>query len=472
MKLQMQSQQAPQQTRTGARTLLRTFLRGLFALGAFAAAALSGSAASPVEEIDDLTRDDILYHSSNDLGQQAYTRWYAGGPSSSSDGLRDFILWDNGKEYILGTYSGNSSSQLSISNDGRIFSNYLNSSIVGIDTGTFVWTPDVPNGTTSTGGFISLDSIVGSDDVPAYSSSIRIVTDYGLVIGHARTNYNNGSHAYVWAPEKGPQFIVSTSDWSGSTFGGVNSSGQVVGTMGTGNIGYDNRHAFLWTEDGGTKDLGLIADESVYSLTDVAGITESGLIVGNRGIYISREVYEYHAFIWKNEKDGIQDLLPGMKAHISGVYGDQVVGTIFDESHNPALNAFLNEHTNKGGYHLTWLVGEAGFIWTEEAGLRYVDELFADQLLTAQQLQEGTTSGWLAISPDGYYASDYAAYSDDGRLLGYGYWWDAENQNIIEGRYVLLTVPLAVPEPATCAALAGLALLAWAAMRRYRDAHD
>jgi hypothetical protein len=53
-------------------------------------------------------------------------------------------------------------------------------------------------------------------------------------------------------------------------------------------------------------------------------------------------------------------------------------------------------------------------------------------------------------------------------MLSNAYWWDGETKTV-SMRLTFLTVS-AVPEPAGYAALAGLALLAWTALRRSRGA--
>jgi hypothetical protein len=90
---------------------------------------------------------------------------------------------------------------------------------------------------------------------------------------------------------------------------------------------------------------------------------------------------------------------------IYSINGDQVYGGLWDESRNPVLAAFLRDHTDEWGNDLDGVVGKTDFIWTEEAGFRYLDELFEDQLLTPAQLQDGTVSGWLLFMIDGYQAS-------------------------------------------------------------------
>ncbi|MDR1284183.1 MAG: SUMF1/EgtB/PvdO family nonheme iron enzyme [Opitutaceae bacterium] len=69
--------------------------------------------------------------------------------------------------------------------------------------------------------------------------------------------------------------------------------------------------------------------------------------------------------------------------------------------------------------------------------------------------------GGAFLNPDDYLASSARAnYAPADEFLSNGF------------RGVALSSLAAVPEPATWAGLAGLALLAWAALRRYRDARD
>ncbi|EIP97356.1 HAF family repeat protein [Opitutaceae bacterium TAV1] len=446
-------------TRTG----LRALARGLLALGAFAAAALPGSAASLIQDIAEV--NDVPY--SNDSGQMAYTRWYGG----DENPYQEAFLWDSvGGGFGLGTLGGSYSMAYGINNNGWVVGESADGSNVYNYGKAFVWIPDNPNGTTSSAGMTSLGTLrPGDNNASSYAYAIN---DNGQVVGSTSTADSAYSRqAFVWTEAAGMQQIVT--GWDTSEARVINSSGQVAGTMsnsayGSGD-GVASTHLFLWTDDAGggtTRDLGLLfSDEdpsdNVSYYGDVMGITESGLIVGTRNTttttYIPGEdgsggdyfhEYDDSAFIWK-EGEGIQDfLLPGTDGQIFGVSGDRVYGIFFDESRNPELAAFLNARDYSD------MVGATGFVWTEEAGFRYLDDLFADQLLTAEQLQEGTTAGWLMVFG--------ISGSSDEQMAGVGFWWDGDT---VSQRGMLMSVS-AVPEPAGYAALAGLALLAWAALRR------
>ncbi|MDR1281605.1 MAG: hypothetical protein LBK99_12375 [Opitutaceae bacterium] len=212
-------------------------------------------------------------------------------------------------------------------------------------------------------------------------------------------------------------------------------------------------YLFRWTDTGGaegtTENLGLLysfynPDQQSESRTPdpVFAITESGSIIGRRPTYRPGEIYPsgYSFFIWRDDGAGIQDILPGLEGNFLGMTGDRFYGSEQVHDENGAL------------------VGVRTFIWTEGEGeVRYMDDLFADQLLTADQLQDGTISGWLTV-----YA---VSGGSDEQMQGYGIWWDGKTQTM-SVRFISLSTASAIPEPATWALLAGLALLARAVLRR------
>jgi hypothetical protein len=458
----------------------RRALLALGALGAFAASALSGSAASSIQDLGGtgatIGIDNLFGNSGssfkrldNDSGQQIYHRPYIGPYEENYTEVA--IRWADGTEIGLGAPSGNNSTAVGITSDGWVFGNS--------DRG-FVWKPDEPNGKTSDAGATSIGSFGGS------YSYINDFNEQGQAVGHSGGgSAHESSQAFVWTYGVGMAQIFFEENWGRSSAGAINNSGLVAGVMqnsvpGPGYSVVETIHLFRWTDDGEgsmAEDLGLLASVTIDSsslfryVTAVKGITESGAIVGIRQ---SEGNVLGNPFIW-TEGGGIQDM--EMKREnillnsITALDGDRIYGTVLDMARVSLLPEDLLFILEGGGeYQPTeeemirfYVTLAVGYIWTEEEGVRYLDELFADRLLTAEQLQEGTIAGWVTVLATGG--------SSDEQMTGYGYWWDGETQTISE-RHISLSLSAAVPEPAAWAALTGLAaLLAWAAMRRSRDAH-
>jgi probable HAF family extracellular repeat protein len=148
----------------------------------------------------------------------------------------------------------------------------------------------------------------------------------------------------------------------------INDKGQVVGSS--------SNHAFIWTEVGGMKDLGINAD---YSMA--ASINAKGTVVG---CYYTINEYSInlHAFLW-SEKKGMQELgtLPGDTSNMAVDINDneQVVGLSMDSN---------------GIQHV--------FVWSAKNGLEKIEPL--PEFMGANGLainNYGQVVGSLNLLPDG-----------------------------------------------------------------------
>ena len=150
----------------------------------------------------------------------------------------------------------------------------------GLVDHAFLWTPDVPNGTT--GSMTDLGTLPGGSGSAAFG-----VNDRGQVVGCSYTNFcdpTNGS-AFLWTPDvpngtTGSMIDLGTLPGaSGSEASGINNGGQVVGASGA-NF---TARAFLWTPaapngtTGALTDLGALPGSSG---SQAYGINNAGEVVG------------------------------------------------------------------------------------------------------------------------------------------------------------------------------------------------
>jgi probable HAF family extracellular repeat protein len=301
---------------------------------------------------------------------------------------------------------------------------------------------------------------------PAGTSGINYaynINNQGLITGRSTTVLGT-VHAYVTKPDGiirdlGALPLPITSDDSNGQ--SVNASGAVVGESRT-NAG---ERAFLWTADGGMRNLGTLAGGTFSSAHD---INDAGVVVG-----MSETASGRSAFVW-TEQGGMRDL-------------GQVAGGI-----NNSTAEEINAAGQVVGYSQT-ATGWAAFSWTESGGMKNLgmlagkDSSFA-QAVNASGLVVGFSgvSGWaqgsafLWSEQDGMLdlnnlllgtdplkqaglTLDYAAdINDNGQILVSG---------MLNGRSVQ-AILTPVPEPSTAVfmLLGGVFLLAARSRRGHVDA--
>src|SRR5262245_46351041 len=153
--------------------------------------------------------------------------------------------------FDLGTLGGSSSVSQGINAMGQVVGHStLDPS--GIQH-AFLWTPDVPNGTT--GGMRDLGYLA-----PGYSFAYGI-NDLGVVVGTSHSS-SDSFHAFVWIPVQanavdGTMFDLGTMGGSESEARDVNNIGQIVGWSQLANADTFalETHAFLRMPNGAMVDI-------------------------------------------------------------------------------------------------------------------------------------------------------------------------------------------------------------------------
>jgi len=145
----------------------------------------------------------------------------------------------------------------------------------------FLWTPDVPNGTT--GSMINLGTLPG-----ASGSEASGINNGGQVVGASGANFT--ARAFLWTPVAPNGTTGAMTDLgalpgsSGSQAYGINNAGEVVGCSYTSFCDPTSTDAFLWTPDvpngttGNMIDLGTLPGASG---SEARGINDLGQVVGD-----------------------------------------------------------------------------------------------------------------------------------------------------------------------------------------------
>jgi len=158
----------------------------------------------------------------------------------------------------------------------------------------------------------------------------------GHVVGESATESER--HAFLWTPEGGMQDLGTLGGWFSAAYG-INAAGHVVGESVIENDEFRS-HAFLWTAEGGMRDLGTLGGTNSIA----RGINAAGHVAGTSQTASG----EYHAFLWSAE-GGMRDL---------GTLG------------GPGSDAY---GISDAGHVVGWSNTESGihaFLWTPEGGMR------------------------------------------------------------------------------------------------------
>ncbi|RRS03773.1 DUF3466 family protein [Aquabacterium soli] len=222
-------------------------------------------------------------------------------------------------------------------------------------------------------------------------SNAQDVNGVGSVVGESYTD--DGLRAFLWTSNGGMRNLGVLEGGSFSTALAINDAGSVVGVSEVAG----GRRAFLWTEAGGMQDLGDLAGGANSSTAKA--INGTGQVIGT-----SQTAEGSRAFLW-TQAEGMVDL--GL---LSG--------------HVESFATGLNESGATVGYSRTANWYTSPFLWTREEGMIDLNSL----LLTADPL----VSAGLTLT----YAS---GINDAGQILVSGQ---------LNGRSVT-AVLTPVPEPST-----------------------
>ena len=197
-----------------------------------------------------------------------------------------------------------------------------------------VWGPDEDD--------IQALPLIGNDT----SGAATAINDHGQIVGisglcdQAVGRYS-AIHAVLWQNNHATDLgSLGVPAWN--TPMAINEHGVVVGfanVPGGGSAGNFNAHAFIWTADGGMRDLGTLSGDSI---SEALGINDEGVVVGE-----SCGANGCRAVLWRRDGD-IVDLntlvAPGYTDQL--VYANDIndAGVITGQSMNAATNiasAFL-----------------------------------------------------------------------------------------------------------------------------------
>jgi uncharacterized membrane protein len=232
----------------------------------------------------------------------------------------------------------------------------------------FRWTPQT--GAVSLGDFDGGEFRSGANGVSARGD---VVVGYG--------SYEGGGEAFRWTATTGMQGLGDMLDGQAASTGkAISADGRVI----VGNVRLSDARVvpFRWTAEDGMENLGLLEDGTYTTVaTDVSA--DGSVVVGYGTLDGQSRGYRWTA---DEGKVPLEKIHPDQR--FSRAYATSWDGTII-----------LGELSVRG-------VGSGFFYWTEEDGMRWLDDVFAEHDVPV---------------PDGWHLDAVRAISADGRtLVGYG----------------------------------------------------
>jgi len=249
--------------------------------------------------------------------------------SVNSDGRRAF-LWDpsTGTMIIISDPLPPGAEATAINGRGQVVG--FGRIRGGLVDHAFLWNPDVPNGTTGT--LTDLGTLAGGSGSAAFG-----VNDRGQVVGCSYTSFcdpANGT-AFLWTPDvpngtTGSMIELGTlPGGSGSEASGINNGGQVVGASADAD---GTAHAFLWTPGAPNGATGTMTDLGSLpggSAGRAFGINDRGQVVGCSYISSSTtfcDLFSADAFLWTPDvQNGTTGTMIGLGA-LPGGSGSEARG--------------------------------------------------------------------------------------------------------------------------------------------------
>ena len=162
------------------------------------------------------------------------------------------------------------------------------------------------------------------------------INERGDVVGNLgiRPFVANDPRPFLWSEREGLTLIPLASGWVGANAIGINNAGVVVGEAKVPVPGGFDIHAFVWTRQNGTQDLGRVGP--VPSGTGLAAINERGQAVGTR----EATPGGFRAIMWTAATGMVDIHPPGAAASVAFDINDrgEVVGGYRDAS---GVHAFV-----------------------------------------------------------------------------------------------------------------------------------
>ena len=326
--------------------------------------------------------------------------------------------------------------------------------VVGLSSGesgnrAFLWTPAISNG--ATGTMVSLGALAGGI---GFSSGVA-VNSHGQVIGDSSNE--NGRSGFLWTPSV-PNGSTGTMLDFGNMPGesehklpwGLNSVGQVVGTIHPVVDGMHSIHPFLWTPTAPNTPVGTLLQLDAQTpvepihLEIAAAISSSGKIVGRGRVHLTGydggywyDYYADHAVLWSpTTTNGSLGLLVDL-------------GTLGHASYGSFAKAINSHGTIVGSSEL------GAFVWTPSTLNGMGGTMFSlKQLITASDQAHWALTEAIGIN-------------DLGQIIGNGYYdVDGPGGAPAVQRGFLLTP---IPEPTVMAQITVVVLFAIARRRSRRN---